>query len=698
MTSPLAHYKPLEQAEKRTLGIEAEALYPGPEMKPTRDLYVFRRLFGRDRLRSPRAFLEAFCFIKDVSGKVRPFILNQSQRYVLAQLLKRGRRGECWVSSASGDVVFRREGRAWREEATGAVFEVVPEARRAGLRRAFGPIMAIVLKARQLGISTLIQGLIFEAQVRGDNVSAKLVSSLDQSAKEVFEMQLRFIDTFTGEQQNGTLVQKIQLPIKSRSESTNSIQFGVPLGGKLTCDSAQSKADPGRGGTYQVCHFTEVGEWPRDRDTLVALDQVLHVVPGTMKVVESTARGARGAFYVDWKAAERGESDYVPIFLPWYMRPDSWAFRITSEEEAALRKDLDNPRFGGYREESFLLAQRYFRPGKGWVRVGYDQLAWRRWWIANKCGGQVDLFHQEYPAFPEEAFLSTGRPVFDQRLVAARLKEVEFARASHVFRGDLAPIDWRDILTYYDVAQHFEDNPDPVLEPDSLGPFTVWERPLPGEEYVIGGDVAEGVAGGDWSVATVAKASTGELVACYRALTDPISFARTVFRIGHYYNRAIVAVEKNNHGYAVVVHLIDPLQYPNVYRRIQRGTLGMPTVDEFGWVTNATTRRAMFHGFRAWFMDNARRIPWGRLLQEMQGMRYTDTGREEHPDRDQHGDKAHDDCVVAFAIALAVREEATRNNLFEKPPEPEKTEEEREVDEFDRLIAERQIRIPHHQR
>lgn len=692
MRRPLAHYRPLPEAEIRTLALEASALYPDDENAA--NAYKFRRMFGRDRLRSPRAFLEGFCWIKDVSGRLRPFILNQSQRYVLAQLLRRGRRGECWCSRSTGAVVFRREGMGWREEETGRVFHEVPKVQRASLKRELGPIMAIILKARQLGISTLVQGLIFEAQVRGDNISAKLVSSLEQSAREVYEMQSRFIDTFSGEMVTGVVRPRILLPTKSRSESGLAIQFGAPLGGKLTCDSAQAKADPGRGGTYQVCHFTEVGEWPRDRETLVALDQVLHIVPGTMKVIESTARGARGAFYVDWKAAESGMSDYVPIFLPWYMRPDSWDFRLSEIERAQLQKDLDNPRFGDYREESFLTAQRYFRPGKGWVKVDLDQLAWRRWWITNKCGGQVDLFHQEYPAFPEEAFLSTGRPVFDQRLCAERIKEIEKAPRNWRFRGDLKPIDWRFILGYHDVDRYFQENTQPALEADDLGPLIIWEDPMPGEEYVMACDVAEGVQGGDHCAISIGTASTGQIVAAYRALTDPITLARIAFRLGWWYNRALLAVEKNNHGYTVLVHLLDPLQYPNVYRRMQRDVIGQPTVDQFGWVTNPTTRKQMFHTFRAWFKENPKRIPWLRLLSEMQQMRYDDAGREDHPDRDALGDKAFDDCVFAQAMLLAVREEAERNKWFTEPEKKPTTDEEIELDEFERLVADRQISLP----
>lgn len=686
--NPLAHWEPLDTDEMRRLSMEASSIYVEDGQ---REAYKFRRLFGRERLRSPRAFLEAFCWIKDVTGKLVPFKLNGSQRYVLAQLLKRGRRDMCWVDRKSGKVRFRREGRAWREVATDRIFNEIPSVQRPSMKPMLGPISAIVLKARQLGISTLIQGLIFEAQVRGDNVSAKLVSSLDQSAREVFEMQLRFVDTFGGKEQDGVVQGGIALPVKGRSESNSMLTFDAPLGGKLTCDSAQAKADPGRGGTYQVCHFTEVGEWPRDRETLLALDQVLHIVPGTMKVLESTARGARGEFYTLWKAAEKGVNDYVPIFLPWFMRPDSWSFRITDEERAKLIADLDNPRFGGPREESFLTAQRFFKPGEGWVKVSYDQLAWRRWWIANKCQGHVDLFHQEYPAFPEEAFLSTGRPVFDQRLLQTQLKRVEEQGKNWLQRGDPSPVDWNWILRYVDIDEHFSVARELKVDPNPAGPLIVWQRPLEGTEYIIGVDVAEGVQGGDYSTVCVISATSGELVASYRDLCLPTELARVCYRLGRWYNDALTAVEKNNHGYTTLVHMLDPLMYPNMYQRMQRTLPGSPSMDQFGWRTDPTSRRSMFHLFRTWFMDNSARIPWLQLLHEMQGMRYTDTGREDHPDRDSRGDRAHDDCVVAMAIALAVRDEAIRYEWVSSEEPVQKTESQWELDEFEALVATRQM-------
>jgi len=256
-------------------------------------------------------------------------------------------------------------------------------------------------------------------------------------------------------------------------------------------------------------------------------------------------------------------------------------------------------------------------------------------------------------------------------------------------------LDWKSLLGYYDLEKKFTEDPEPILMPDHVGPLIVWQKPIPGKNYVVGSDVAEGVTGGDYSCASVIDGDTGEIVAAYRALIAPIELGKVLFRLGYWYNRALVAVEKNNHGYATLIHLLDPLQYPNVYRRMAREMIGSPTLEQFGWVTNVATRRSMFHVFRSWFIDNAKRVPWLQLLREMQGMRYTDNGREDHPDRDQHGDRAHDDTVVAQAIAISVRDEAHRFNWFEEPPDKgPATEEEYELDEFERLVADRQVSIP----
>src|ERR1700676_3485624 len=118
----------------------------------------------------------------------------------------------------------------------------------------------------------------------------------------------------------------------------------------------------------------------------------------------------------------------------------------------------------------------------------------------------------------------------------------------------------------------------------------------------------------------------------------PFELARRVIALGHEYGNALVAVERNNHGYGVLAHLKD-LQYENIF---QQG-------GQEGWLTSVVTRPAMIENLAAVLIEKPELFHSPRLLGELRTfVRHADG----------HGaaaDGAHDDCVMAMAIALAVR-------------------------------------------
>ncbi len=110
--------------------------------------------------------------------------------------------------------------------------------------------------------------------------------------------------------------------------------------------------------------------------------------------------------------------------------------------------------------------------------------------------------------------------------------------------------------------------------------------------------------------------------------------------LGQRYEQALVAVERNNHGYAVLENL-KHLQYRNLFAK----------EGQLGWLTSAASRPAMIENMAAVLMEEPELFHSPRLLEECRTfVRHADgsTGAAEG---------AHDDCVMAMAIALAVRRE-----------------------------------------
>jgi len=208
----------------------------------------------------------------------------------------------------------------------------------------------------------------------------------------------------------------------------------------------------GRGETLTHVHASELAFWPKStqQDIWNGLAQAVPNTKDTAVYIESTANGVSGVFYDLWKGAVEGTNGYVPVFIPWYTDPEYREpvpdnFEITPDEEELVDKyDLDD-----------------------------EQLMFRRRKIAQNG---YDLFRQEYPSYPEEAFLTTGRPVFNPDQLQETLEEARDVKERLALEGG----EWRN---------------------HSRGELTTYITHDPGEQYVIGADVAMGVKNGDFSVA-----------------------------------------------------------------------------------------------------------------------------------------------------------------------------------------------------
>ena len=143
---------------------------------------------------------------------------------------------------------------------------------------------------------------------------------------------------------------------------------------------------------------------------------------------------------------------------------------------------------------------------------------------------------------------------------------------------------------------------------------------------------------GDYACAQVVERSMGLQCAELRGHFPPLELARRVADLGGTYQRALLAVERNNHGYGVLAHLRE-MRYENIFE--QDG--------QAGWLTSAASRPAMIENFAAVLMAEPELFHSPRLLEECRTFVRRGDGNA------AAADGAHDDCVMAMAIALAVR-------------------------------------------
>jgi hypothetical protein len=222
---------------------------------------------------------------------------------------------------------------------------------------------------------------------------------------------------------------------------------------------------------------------------------------------------------------------------------------------------------------------------------------------------------------------------------------------------------------------------------DNRGAMKLWEAPRRDSRYIIFADVAGSVSfeeyerredrggigsGMDYSVAIVLRLDNGEQVAEIKYRADVDEFADDLARVGRLFNDAIIAVERNGPGTAVLTQLKNAMGYPRLWR--PKNPIGVNAKYEqiLGWNTTSATRPLMLAALQAAVRDEPHRIKSEDLIGEMKTFVYRDRGgREPRPEADEG---CHDDLVMAMAGAQAVwqQEAVTPIRLVEKPkPKPQ---------------------------
>lgn len=404
----------------------------------------------------------------------------------------------------------------------------------------------IFLKARRLGISRWTEALGIAHCLQKVNANAKVVAQLTETGKEMYEQAGEFAD---------------QLPFSLPARTQREMYFPHSRGVSKISRATAKTVIGGRGLTHSFLHLTEAAFYPGEDSFISLLNTVSGADPDNVIVIETTANGIEGpgeTYYNYWKAAEAEQNEFLAIFLPWWEDP---ATRIPSKYAPDAPAD-------DY--EKWLMQE--FHCTKG-------QIAWFRSTLETKCGGSIYTWKQEYPSTPDEAFISSGDPIFD-------FEELEYMRKSCS-----EPISKGDVLGPPSSLTMVEDRD---------GPLWIWAEPHDRDHYYIGVDAAKGVNEGDFAAAVCWNAENGEQVFTYAEKIGPERLAEVVNYLGKRYNRAMINVElTGGWGYQTMKDLRDKYHYPNQY--LWRSRDDKPDTkprQAFGWETTDRSRQMLFTVFR----------------------------------------------------------------------------------------------------
>lgn len=440
------------------------------------------------------------------------------------------------------------------------------------------PVKAIILKARQMGLSTAVEAVIFWWTSTNKNINSVIIGHEESSSKNLYMMFRRYYD-------NTNPLFKPSIKYNTRTdlsfERFDDSGKQVGLGSSIKTATAGNKA-AGRSDTINLLHASELGEWENGEDLVASL---LETVPDepvmdkpSMMFLESTAKGRGNYFHKEFKNAMKRKNNFEPFFFPWwildtYERDADVPLGELSEYEVFL---IDLMKKGhtvaGHHitiDESHIPAKLHFYRRK---KKNFESTP--------------EKLTQEYPSTWQEAFIASGKNVFSALALQDMEKEADLVESINYYK--LMPGEYHEDYVLDKVPFEPQEDPDDFTY---KAPLKIWKHPEPQYEYAVGADVAEGLKGGDYSVAEVVNTSTMETVARWRGHIDPDKFGEILGALGAYYNYALIGVEVNNHGLTTIQKLRDTF-YTNLFKR-EKGydeDFEEPT-SNLGWKTDMRTKR-----------------------------------------------------------------------------------------------------------
>ncbi|TKU59817.1 terminase [Citrobacter sp. wls713] len=488
-----------------------------------------------------------------------------------------------------------------------------------------------ILKARQLGFSTSIDIYLLDQALFTPNLKCGIVAQDKQAAGEIFRTKIAVpFDNLPG------WLRACFTVVERRSGANGGfILFGN--------GSSIGVATSFRSGTVQRLHISEHGKicakYPAKAKEL-RTGTLNAVADECIIFIESTAEGVGGDYHSICTAAieleqagiELTAQDFKFHFYPWYDDPKYQAPVLA----------------GGLRLSKYH--QKYFSAVE--QRMGITLTDSQKQWYIGKERTQGEEMKQEFPSTPEEAFLTSGRRVFDA---------IATMRAGGRCITPLIVYDMDPVTGKKSKVQALRGGNKEELQRTLMNHLLVWELPDPDDDYAIGADIAEGLEHGDRSSFDVVKKSTGEQVAHWYGHLDAELFAMLLAHAGRLYSGivqqgehetqipAYIGPERNNHGHAVIQKLREIYPTSRIYTEEYIDRDNDDETAKLGWLTTKQSKPIVIEGMKTLLREGCDGIRWMGTITEMSSYVYDKKGSMNAQDG------CFDDQVMSYCIAQEMR-------------------------------------------
>jgi hypothetical protein len=463
-------------------------------------------------------------------------------------------------------------------------------------------ISLLVLKGRQQGFTTLVTAYQLSCSILNRNFQGFTLADKSDNSEAIFQNKAKFPYS--------------QLPdaLKPTEKYNNRKQL---LFEKINSSWAVDTAtkDVGRSRTVNFFHGSECAFW---KDGIAPIQGALGeaFTKNCIKIYESTANG-----YNDYqKMWDSGV--HINCFYEWWKTKE---YRIEFRNEQM--------------KQDFLHE---IDTKKGWI---WDRLRWLRddkylepeqlFWYWNKYDKYLDkdLIKQEYPCTPQEAFLLSGKNVFDTAIILDRLTKLNKPLKVGYFIYDYDGLRITNIRWVNDKNGYIK-----IYQVPDVPQWT---------QYCIGGDTAG--EGSDFFTGHVLDAKTGQQVATLKQQFDADQYTRQMYCLGKYYKDALIGIEANFDSYPIME--LQRLGYQKQYAREAQDTYTGKTEKRFGFKTTSLTRPTVISRLIEIVREHCETICDKDTLEELLTIVRNEKGRIEAP---QGG---HDDQMMGLAIAHHIRDQ-----------------------------------------
>ncbi len=424
------------------------------------------------------------------------------------------------------------------------------------------PIRVIMLKARQWGGSTLVQ--MYMAWIQSchrTNWHSLICAHVKDTSATIRGMYTKLLANYPPELWEGSEEPKF-VPFE-RSMNVRTI---AGRGCRVTLGSSENP-DSIRGADYAMAHLSETAFWASTptrspKSVVQAVSGAIGLLPYSLIVVESTARGTGDYFHAEWTRCKSGQGDKHAVFVPWY---EIDFYRLEASDPAAVLSTMNE------------AEERLWKAG-----CTSDQINWYR--HKRLEFDSEEAFCAEFPSDDVEAFSSSAYNVFSA-------SKIEALRSQCVIEPETGELDSRGS----------------AFIPDKGGCLKIWEKPAERTRYVTAVDVGGRSRGSDWSVIAVLEGDSPQprVVAQWRGHVDHDILARKSMALARYYNNSLLVIESNTYETAdfgsssdsnlfILSRLAE--EYPNVYRRQCFDSATGRQTSRVGFHTNRSTKTMLIDG------------------------------------------------------------------------------------------------------